>query len=91
MIQNGVAATCGAVNEPYVGAFPPPEEFFALLLTGHYTLAECYWRTVPAASWRLTLIADPLYNPFKLHPCLSIYDLPKELAGQAKLKVLERK
>ncbi len=82
MIQNGVAATLGAVNEPFVQAFPLPQDFFALLLTGRYSVAECYWRTVPNTSWRLTLIADPLYNPYKLHPKLSIYQLSPELAGR---------
>lgn len=82
MLQNGVAATLGAVNEPYLRAFPLPEDFFSLLLTGQYTLAECYWRTIPSASWRITLIADPLYNPFKLHPQISIYSLPPALTGR---------
>ncbi|MDY7011885.1 MAG: TIGR03790 family protein [Planctomycetota bacterium] len=82
MLQNGVAATLGAVNEPYLHAFPLPEDFFSLLLTGQYTMAECYWRTVPSVSWRLTLIADPLYNPFKLHPHISVYSLPPALTGR---------
>jgi len=80
MIQNGVAATVAAVNEPFLGAFPLPEEFFPLLLTGQFTVAECYWRTVPHASWRLTLIADPLYNPFAKNPRMNVDDLPKGLA-----------
>jgi uncharacterized protein (TIGR03790 family) len=79
MIQAGVAATIGAVNEPYLGAFPIPQEFFGLLMTGKFTLAECYWRTIPAASWRMTLIGDPLYNPFANDPLLSADLLPKEL------------
>lgn len=83
MIQNGVAGTLGAVNEPYLGAFPLPQDFFALLLTGRFTLAECYWRTVPSVSWRLTLIADPLYNPFRLRPHLSIHVLPPQLVGRS--------
>ncbi len=83
MLQKGVAATVGAVNEPYLQAFPLPEDFFCLLLTGRYTLAECYWRTVPSASWRLTLIADPLYNPFKLYPHISVYSLPPGLTGRS--------
>ena len=82
MIQNGVAATIGAVSEPQLGAFPLPQDFFALLLTGRYTLAECYWRTVPGAGWRLVLIADPLYNPFMLNPRISAYALPAELTGR---------
>jgi len=80
MIQNGVAATLGAVAEPYLGSFPLPEEFFPLLLTGKYTVAECYWRTTPMASWRMTLIADPLYNPFKADPHYKLKDLPAGLA-----------
>jgi len=80
MIQNGVAATLGAVSEPLLVHFPPPEEFFPLLLTGRYTVAECYWRTVPAASWQMTLIADPLYNPFKANPQVDPAALPPKLA-----------
>ncbi|MFA6133817.1 MAG: TIGR03790 family protein [Phycisphaerae bacterium] len=80
MIQNGVAATVGAVEEPFLGSFPMPEEFFPLLLTGKYTLAECYWRTLPLTSWRLTLIGDPLYNPFKNNPAVDVKDLPAGMA-----------
>ncbi|MFZ1990070.1 MAG: TIGR03790 family protein, partial [Alphaproteobacteria bacterium] len=80
MIRNGVAATLGAVDEPTLATLPMPTDFFALLLTGQYTVAECYWRTVPTASWRLTLIADPLYNPFKVNPQIQLQDLPPGLA-----------
>jgi len=80
MVQDGVAATLGAVEDPYLGMFPRPEEFFPLLLTGKYTVAECYWRTVPGASWRMTLIADPLYNPFAADPQVRPDELPKGLA-----------
>jgi len=76
MIQNGVAATIGAVDEPFLGAFPLPEEFFPLLLTGKWTLAECYWRTSPYASWRLTLIGDPLYRPFAANPAINDRSMP---------------
>ncbi len=84
MIRNGVAATLGAVNEPYLGAFPLPQEFFPLLLTGKRTIVECYWRTCPFASWRMTLIADPLYNPFQNKPLLRPADLPRPLRPYAK-------
>ncbi len=82
MIQNGVTATIGAVAEPLLGAFPNPEEFFLLLMTGKFTLAECYWRTTPNASWRMTLIGDPLYNPFRANPQIGLEKLPKGLAPQ---------
>jgi len=78
MIQNGVAATIGAVDEPYLAAFPQPEEFFARLLSGKLTVAECYWQTVPAVSWRMILIADPLYNPFAANPQLDSVTVPAE-------------
>jgi len=80
MLTSGAAATAGAVDEPLLAAFPAPEEFYPLLLTGKYTIAECYWRTTPKASWQLTLIADPLYNPFKANPQISTKILPKGLA-----------
>ncbi|HDZ21969.1 hypothetical protein LCGC14_0238580 [marine sediment metagenome] len=68
LIQNGVVATLGAVNEPGLAAFPDQKPFFLMLLTGRYTVAECYWRTTRMISWQMTLIADPLYNPFKVNP-----------------------
>ena len=79
MIHRGVAATIGAVDEPTLGGLPMPQEFFALLLTGRYTVAECYWRVTPVVSWRVTLIADPLYNPFKVNPQLDAQVLPPGL------------
>jgi uncharacterized protein (TIGR03790 family) len=66
----GADATMGAVGEPYLLAFPPADEFFSLLLTGRATLAEAYWATVPVTSWKIILIGDPLYRPFKAEPQL---------------------
>ncbi len=31
------------------------------------------------ASWRMTLIADPLYNPFAANPQVRLSDLPPRL------------
>ena len=80
MLQNGVAATLGPVKEPFLQAFPLPQEFFPLLLTGECPLAECYWRTVPSTSWMMTLICDPLYNPYRADPALDVGALPRGLA-----------
>lgn len=79
MIANGIAATIGPVEEPFLGAFPLPDEFFALLLTGQYTLAECYWRTLPFTSWQMILLGDPLYRPFAANPQLDVKSLPPGL------------
>jgi uncharacterized protein (TIGR03790 family) len=64
LLEDGVAATLGPVGEPYTVGFPKPAEFFGLLVTGKYTLVECYWRTEPLCSWMTVLVGDPLYNPY---------------------------
>lgn len=79
MLADGAAATLGSCQEAYLAAFPPPDEFFSLLLTGKYTLAETYYRTCPFLSWTTFLIGDPLYNPYKNAPKLSETALPEGL------------
>ena len=64
MLEEGVAATLGPTSEPYLQAFPIPEIFFATLLDGRVTLAECYALSLPFLSWQMVLIGDPLYRPF---------------------------
>jgi uncharacterized protein (TIGR03790 family) len=64
MIEEGVAATLGPVDEPFLSAFPPPDLFFNLLIKGNWTLAECYALSQPFWSWKMVLIGDPLYRPF---------------------------
>ncbi|SPD74221.1 conserved exported hypothetical protein [uncultured Desulfobacterium sp.] len=65
LIEDGVAATLGPVEEPYLTSFPLPDRFFPLLMTGKMPLIEVYFRTVPNLSWRQVLIGDPLYTPFR--------------------------
>jgi uncharacterized protein (TIGR03790 family) len=79
MLERGVCATLGPVYEPYLVAFPLPDDFFSMLLTGRYTLAETYYRTNPYNSWVMVLVGDPLYNPFKQHPMLGENDLPERI------------
>ncbi len=79
LLNDGIASTLGAVAEPYLHAFPDPMDFFPLLLTGKYTLAETYWMTLPLVSWKMSLIGDPLYRPFKDNPPLDVRDLPLSL------------
>ncbi len=81
LLRDGAGATLGAVAEPYLTAFPPADDFYGLLLTGKLTLAEVYWRTVPLASWQMTLIGDPLYRPYAANPALRVADLPPRLAA----------
>jgi uncharacterized protein (TIGR03790 family) len=65
MLEEGIAATVGPVNEPYVQAFPVPDLFFQFLLDGYWTLAESYALSQPFWSWQMVLIGDPLYRPFR--------------------------
>jgi uncharacterized protein (TIGR03790 family) len=63
MLVHGVTATFGPVAEPYLGAFPDPEEFFFELINGK-CLVEAFYRSQPFCSWQMMLIGDPLYTPF---------------------------
>lgn len=76
MIERGVIASIGPVSEPYLYAFPAPSLFFPLLMSGKYTLAEVFAMTNPFLSWRMILVGDPLYNPFKRHPAYHADNLP---------------
>ncbi|HUW18206.1 MAG TPA: TIGR03790 family protein [Sedimentisphaerales bacterium] len=67
MLRDGIAATLGAVAEPYLLSFPEPKAFFLELFKGR-RLVEAYYYTAPFNSWQLVLIGDPLYRPFKITP-----------------------
>ncbi|CUS32362.1 conserved hypothetical protein [Candidatus Nitrospira nitrosa] len=69
-LEHGITATLGSVGEPYLDAFPEPLEFSALLMTGQYTLLEAYYLTSRWVSWRMVLVGDPLYNPWKQKPAV---------------------
>ena len=81
LLDGGAGATFGPVAEPYLHAFPPANEFFGVLLTGKLTLAETYWSTNPLVSWKMSIVGDPLYIPFKTNPALSPSDLPLQMQG----------
>jgi uncharacterized protein (TIGR03790 family) len=70
LLEHGCVATLGPVSEPFLTAFPNPVTFYGLLMTGKYTLVEAYYQAIPHVSWMMTLIGDPLYNPYKKKPAL---------------------
>ena len=78
MIEDGIAATLGPAFEPYLMAFPRPDEFFVVLGAGRMTLAECYYRTKPFNSWAMILVGDPLYRPFAKNPPIDFERLPDD-------------
>ena len=69
-LERGIAATLGATAEPFLDSFPMPLEFFGLLMTGRYSLAEAFQLTSRYLSWRIVLFGDPLYRPWKNAPKL---------------------
>ncbi len=75
LLRDGVDATLGPVAEPYLHAFPDPRDFFGLLLTGKYSIVECYYYSIPMNSWMMLLVADPLYRPFAANPQLTLDDV----------------
>jgi uncharacterized protein (TIGR03790 family) len=79
LLNDGVVGTLGPVNEPFLGTFPRPDDFFPLLMTGKLTLAEVYWKTEPAVSWMMDCVGDPLYTPYRTNPPLKVADLPPRL------------
>lgn len=79
LLKEGCVATLGPVSEPYLHAFPFPDDFFPLLMTGKLSLAESYWLTSPLVSWKICLVGDPLYTPYKVDPALQVSDLPERV------------
>jgi uncharacterized protein (TIGR03790 family) len=74
-LERGITATLGSVGEPYLDTFPEPLEFTALLMTGQYSLVESYYLTSRWVSWRMLLVGDPLYNPWKNEPAVKRFAL----------------
>ena len=62
ILAEGITATIGPVDEPYLSAFPRPDQFFVELANGKQ-LVEAYYKTKPYNSWQMMLIGDPLYMP----------------------------
>ncbi|MBI5854928.1 MAG: TIGR03790 family protein [Nitrospirae bacterium] len=79
-LERGITATLGPIGEPYLDAFPLPDELLSLWLTGRYTLVEVCYLTTRFVSWRMVLIGDPLYNPWKTKPVFSVGDVSVKTA-----------
>ena len=77
LLEVGVCATIGPVDEPFLDAFPLASEFFPMLLCGKYTLVEAFFKTKRYNSWRVILLGDPLYRPFARNPQMDEPDLKR--------------
>jgi uncharacterized protein (TIGR03790 family) len=68
-LLDGITATFGAVNEPYVAGMPEYDQFFAYLLQGA-NFAEAGYESTVAAYWMMVWVGDPLYRPYGADPLL---------------------
>ncbi|MGD0538134.1 MAG: TIGR03790 family protein [Verrucomicrobiota bacterium] len=63
-LNQGVTATMGCVDEPYLEGTPNLEVFFERLLNREFTLGEAACAAQSSLSWQTTIVGDPLYRPF---------------------------
>jgi uncharacterized protein (TIGR03790 family) len=68
LLALGAAATMGCVDEPYLDLTPHVGIFFTWLLTLRHNFAEAAYAAMPALSWQITVIGDPLYRPMAREP-----------------------
>ena len=62
-LLDGITATFGAVNEPYVAGMPEYDQFFHYLLQGA-NFAEAGYESTVVAYWMMVWVGDPLYRPY---------------------------
>jgi uncharacterized protein (TIGR03790 family) len=63
LTARGAAVTMGAVAEPFL-RFTPDLGIFSDRLCRGYTFGESAYMALPALSWQITVVGDPLYRPF---------------------------
>jgi len=64
LISHGAAATMGMVYEPYLDMTPHTDIFTKRLLDGN-SFAEAVYASIKGLSWMVTVVGDPLYQPFR--------------------------
>lgn len=62
-LEEGITATFGAVNEPYVAGMPEYDQLF-LYLTQGANFAEAGYESTMIALWMMVWVGDPLYRPY---------------------------
>ncbi len=62
-LLDGITATFGAVNEPYVLGMPEYDQFFYYLLQGA-SFGEAAYSSTVIGAWMMVWVGDPLYRPY---------------------------
>jgi len=68
LLNAGVTATMGCVEEPFLQCTPDIAVFFNRWLAPAYSFGEAAYVCQPALSWQTTVVGDPLYRPFSKPP-----------------------
>lgn len=76
LLARGATATLGCVEEPFLAGTPDLGVFFHRLTAG-WTFGEAAWAAQGSLSWQVTVVGDPLYQPFGRHPAELHADLLK--------------
>ncbi|MBC8097428.1 MAG: TIGR03790 family protein, partial [Akkermansiaceae bacterium] len=64
LLAKGVTATLGCVAEPYLGGTPDMGVFASRFIFHGFSFGEAAYASLPALSWQITIVGDPLYRPF---------------------------
>lgn len=70
LLAKGATCTFGSVNEPYLPGTPDVGTFAARWLISGFTFGEAAYAAQTCLSWQTTVVGDPLYRPFAMHPQL---------------------
>jgi uncharacterized protein (TIGR03790 family) len=77
LLAKGATATMGAVDEPFLDGLPDMSVFFTRWLLLKMTYGEAAYSSLQAVSWQVTVIGDPLYQPFRKAPATLHQELSK--------------
>lgn len=66
-LLDGITATFGAVNEPYVAGMPEYDQFYRNLLQGA-NFGEAAYESTVVSYWMMVWVGDPLYRPYRQDP-----------------------
>lgn len=69
-LLDGITATFGAVNEPYVAGMPEYDQFFHYLLQGA-SYGEAAYESTVVSTWMMVWVGDPLYRPYGAAPLIA--------------------
>lgn len=68
LLDRGVTATMGCVDEPYLGGTPNIGMFFLRFVLSGFSFGEAAYAGQNFISWQTTVVGDPLYRPFARKP-----------------------